>query len=220
MHKNLQTTENWRFHRRFCSLFRRIKAKIFWNTLTHIHNHRKKCDGGGKKSTKAIKLETKRKKNFNAIIIFYPRLMNAAHFHLTHATKLNRLFCFIHSHSNEGERRLRLPSGAGPVFKRQAGKNDQKRREWNGRRKNPINFTFSFFSLPFKPYRSRILMKTLLIPFSCILLLFSSLKRYLLLRRPNTTFSHLFLWFFLLFCLWSFFYFVISLSLVLTLQIR
>jgi hypothetical protein len=58
-------------------------------------------------------------------------------------------------------------------------------------------------------------MKTLLIPFSCILLLFFALapkRRYLLLRRPSTTFSHLFLWFFLLFCLWSFFYFLLFLS--------
>ena len=153
VHKNLKTTKANIFIAVFVSLLTKGKNILKKHIDTHTRPHRKFCGGGRKNSEET---QSEGKKNFNAIIIFYPRLMNAAHFYLSRSTTQNRSLCFIRSNTAGVTAIWRRPCS-----ERQAGKKRRKKKgmEWK-KKKNPINFTFSFFfSLPFKPYRSRILMK-------------------------------------------------------------
>lgn len=82
-----------------------------------------------------------RKKNFNAIIIF---------FHIP--ISLTQMLALFHSLLHDRREIISwLPSGAGPVMEK-AGREKTTKEEGNGmeEEENPINFTFSFFSLPFK----------------------------------------------------------------------
>lgn len=166
-----------------------------------------------------------REKNFNAIIIFFMKKLFFLLGFMT-GTSASRSGWFIRPVSLRSMRRDYqpwLPSGAGPVL-RQAGKMKKWEKGKRRRRRNPINFTFFFFSL-FKPSGSFLLklqnlMNTKYFSRNVALLLhifisFASFpfrvvlrhrkhQKYLLLQRPSKHFLIYFMIIFSFFCLQSF----------------
>lgn len=143
MHKNLKTTKANNFHRRFFLLTNKGE-KYSENTLTHIHRpHRKFC-GGGRKIV--IKLKAKRKKEFQRHYYILPSAYECGTF-LSHSLyyKIVRSVSFA---LTAGGRLSVTAIWRRPCSERQAGKKRRKKKgmEWK-KKKNPINFTFSFFFL-------------------------------------------------------------------------